>query len=118
MFRENWEEPMSEAPTTSTLRFTSEQIDDLVKHLYLLEKQYGIVITVVTRGDVEEAWKNEFVAEDKEAPTFTDELWDKFQDTYEWRKGFAEVMWDAVHQLMVGAMYDFVLEQETSEESL
>jgi len=118
MFRENWEEALPSDTPTLDVKFTPDQIDDLIKHLYRLEKHYGIVVTAITRGDVEEAWKNEFLAGDKEAPTFTDELWDKFQDTYEWRKGFAEVMWDAVHQLMVGAMYDFVLEQETSEESL
>ena len=119
MFRENWEEPLPDTTTASTaLRFSASEIDDLIKHLYLLERQYGIVLTAITRGDVEEAWKNEFLADGKEAPPFTDEVWDKFQDTYEWRKGFAEVMWDAVHQLMVGAMYDFVLEQELSEESL
>ena len=114
MFRE----PFSEPEVVSKSNPSPEEIRELIANLYKMEKQYGIVITAITRDDVTDAWINEFLADDKEAPPFTDELWNKFQDTYEWRKGFAEVMWDAVHQLMVSAMYDFVSEQELSEKKL
>ena len=74
MFREPIDEP---DPEPSELRFTPSEMTDLIQHLYSLEKQYGIVVTFVTRGDIEDAWRQDHFADDKEAPPFTDEMWDK-----------------------------------------
>ena len=94
MFREPIDEP--EVERTGLSVSLPSDLDKLITHLYAMEKQYGIVITVVTRGDVEDAWENDHLADDLDAPPFTDELWDKFQETWEWRKGLSEVMWDGV----------------------
>ena len=93
MFREPIDEP---DPEPNPLRYTPEQMTELIAHLYSMEKQYGIVVTVVTRGDVADAWREDYLADDKDAPPFTDEMWDKFQDTWAWRKGLSEAMWDGV----------------------
>lgn len=94
MFREPIDEP--EVERTGLSVSLPSDLDKLIAHLYAMEKQYGIVITVVTRGDVEDAWRQDHFADDLDAPPFTDELWDKFQETWEWRKGLSEVMWDGV----------------------
>lgn len=93
MFREPIDEP---DPEPNPLRFTPEQMKELITHLYSLEKQYGIVVTIVTRGDIEDAWREGHFADGEDAPPFTDEMWDKFQDTWAWRKGLSEAMWDGV----------------------
>lgn len=103
MFREPIDEP---DPEPSELRFTPSEMTDLIQHLYSLEKQYGIVVTFVTRGDIEDAWRQDHFADDKEAPPFTDEMWDKFQDTWAWRKGLSEVMWDGVWETIQDGLRD------------
>lgn len=107
MFREPYAEP-EHAPAGR--RYSDEELREVISHLYKMERQYGIVIAVITKGDVEEAWNNEFFSDDKEPPPFTDEVWSKFQDTYEWRKGFADVMWNGVHETLTDTMVDFVRE--------
>ena len=103
MFREPIDEP--EMPATG-LRYTPEQLKELIQHLYSLEKQYGIVITVVTREDVEDAWENDHPIDDGEAPRFTDEMWEKFQETWAWRKGLSQMMWDGVHDCICDGFHD------------
>lgn len=94
MFREPIDEPET-PPSGASFRLPSD-LEKLITHLYALEKQYGIVVTVVTRGDVEDAWREGHFAGGDDAPLFTDEMWDKFQDTWAWRKGLSEAMWDGV----------------------
>lgn len=96
MFREPIDEPEVERPEQGLSFTLPGDLTPLIAHLYALERQYGIVVTVVTRGDVEDAWREDHLADDKDAPPFTDEMWDKFQDTWAWRKGLSEVMWDGV----------------------
>lgn len=110
MFREPIDEP--DVPSTG-LRYTPEQLKELIQHLYSLEKQYGIVITVVTRGDVEDAWENNHpIDDDLDAPPFTDEMWEKFQATWAWRKGLSEMMWDGVHDCIRDGFHDIRLSEE------
>ena len=94
MFREPIDEPDT-GESGAAFRLPSD-LSKLIDHLYSLEKQYGIVVTVVTRGDIEDAWKQDHLADDKDAPPFTDEMWGKYQDTWAWRKGLSEAMWDGV----------------------
>ncbi len=103
MFREPIDEP---DPEPSELRFTPSEMTDLIQHLYSLEKQYGIVVGVVTRGDIEDAWQQDHLADDKEAPSFTDEMWEKFQDTWAWRKGLSQAMWDGVWETIQDGLRD------------
>ena len=94
MFREPIDEPETERPDDTGLSVTlPADLDKAITHLYSMEKQYGIVITVVTRGDIEDAWRENHLADDLDAPPFTDEMWSKFQNTWAWRKGLSEVMW-------------------------
>lgn len=110
MFREPIDEP--DMPPSGV------EIGSLMSTLRELEKKHGIVLAVITRHDVEDAWNNEFLADDDEPPVFTDELWNKFRETYEWRKGFAEVMWGSALDLMSQAIFDFVRDREISEDGL
>jgi hypothetical protein len=96
MFREPIDEPEMERTEGGSLFALPSDLQKLIEHLYSLQRQYGIIVSVITRGDVEDAWQQDFFADGKDAPPFTDEMWDKFQDTYAWRKGLAEVMWDGV----------------------
>jgi len=96
MFREPIDEPEMERPDPGAAFSLPSDLDKLITHLYALEKQYGIVVTVVTRGDIEDAWREGHFADGDDAPIFTDEMWDKFQDTWAWRKGLSEAMWDGV----------------------
>lgn len=96
MFREPLDEPDTEATVNEPSFSLPSDLQILIEHLYSLQRQYGIIISAITRGDVEDAWQQDFIADDKDAPPFTDEMWGKFQDTYAWRKGLQEVMWDGV----------------------
>lgn len=110
MFREPIDEPEIES--------SGYGVGSIVSTLRELEKKHGIILAVITRDDVEDAWNNEFLADDEEPPVFTDELWSKFRETYEWRKGFAEVMWGSALDLMSQAIFDFVRDREISEDRL
>lgn len=105
MFREPIDEPEPEP--------SEDGIREILLDLHIIERQYGMVILAITRRDVENAWKEEHFADDLEAPEFTDELWTKFQTTYEWNKGLLEVMWEEASSLLTVAMSDFVKENRT-----
>ena len=96
MFREPFDEPNTEATVSEPSFSLPSDLQKLIEHLYALQRQYGIIVSVITRGDVDDAWQQDFLADGKDAPPFTDEMWRKFQDTYAWRKGLHEVMLDGV----------------------
>jgi hypothetical protein len=106
MFREPFEEPDAEPADAGLTVTLPADLDKLITHLYAMEKQYGIVITVVTRGDIEDAWQQDHLADDLDAPPFTDEMWDKYQDTWAWRKGLSEAMWDGVWDTISDGLRD------------
>jgi hypothetical protein len=96
MFREPLDEPDTERAESERSFALPSELQELIEHLYSMQRQYGIIVSAITRGDIEDAWQQDFLADGKDAPPFTDEMWRKFQDTYAWRKGLAEVMWDGV----------------------
>lgn len=114
MFREPFEEPEMDKSTKESTFTLPKDLDALLAHLYLLERQYGIVITAVTRGDVEDAWQNSHFSDGKESPVFTNEMWDKFQDTWAWRKGLSQVMWDGVWDCLNNGIDD--MKEKLSDE--
>lgn len=105
MFREPIDEPEPE--------LSEDGIREILLDLHIIERQYGMVILAITRRDVEDAWKEDHFADELDPPDFTDELWTKFQTTYEWNKGLLEVMWQEASSLLTVAMSDFAKENST-----
>ena len=83
------------SPDTEPDPPVSRQVVEIIQHLQRLAMNCGVIVEVVTRNDVEEAWQARHEESSTTKP-FTDAMWDKFQKTHSWRRGLSRAMWDGV----------------------
>lgn len=65
----------------------------------------GFIMEVVSRNDVEEVWQAR-QAKSSINQSFTSEMWERFRDSYAWRKGLSLVMWDGVWEMINDGLND------------
>lgn len=73
-----------------------KDMDDVFRLLLAIEGKFEMIMSAVTRADVNDQYRQMWEADDKEAKDLTDEQWEQFQQTWFWRDGYSEVMWDDV----------------------
>jgi len=75
--------------------FTINQ-KNLYEVLMSIEHLFDVRIAAITRGDVNDEFRQTLLAEDIEERDMTPEEWDKFANEWFWRKGHYEIFWDGV----------------------
>ena len=93
------------SPDTEPDPPVSKQVVEIIQHLQRLAMNCGVIVEVVTRNDVEEAWQARHEVSSTTKP-FTDAMWDKFQKTYSWRQGLSRAMWDGVWESIQEGLND------------
>jgi hypothetical protein len=93
--------------------------DEALKLYSTLAGRFGWKGTFFTREDAESEWQNQAyddetgLTSDRRLP---DDVWERIQDTYHWRRGLSEMLtqhgWDIVHN----AVWEVVSEDERDEE--
>jgi hypothetical protein len=81
------------------------QVLEFIQQAQKLAFSCGFIMEVVSRNDVEEVWQAR-QAESSVNQSFTNEMWEKFRDTYAWRKGLSLVMWDGVWEMIGDGLND------------
>ena len=93
------------SPDTEPDPPVSRQVVEIIQHLQRLAMNCGVIVEVVTRNDVEEAWQARYEESSTTNP-FTDAMWDKFQKTYSWRQGLSTAMRDGVWESIQEGLND------------
>lgn len=64
--------------------------DEGLNIIIAIEQQFGFAGTTFTREDAEREWR---MQQDATGDTpLPDEVWERVQDTWEWRKGLSEIL--------------------------
>ena len=93
------------SPDTEPDPPVSRQVVEIIQHLQRLAMNCGVIVEVVTRNDVEEAWQARYEKSSTTKP-FTDAMWDKFQKTHSWRQGLSPAMRDGVWESIQEGLND------------
>ena len=67
-----------------------------IEAICALERKFGLVVSAVTRYDVECEFHSLLENDDTPMRDLTDEEWDLFRSQWGWRKGIRQAMWDEV----------------------
>lgn len=71
---------------------------NLYEVLLSIEYLFDVRIAAITRGDVNEQFREILFANEIDGRDMTQEEWDKFSSEWFWRKGYYEIFWDGISE--------------------
>ena len=90
--------------------------DEAIKLYFTLSNRFGWAGTFFTREDAEGEWQNQTDDDLSTMSALPDDVWERIQNTWYWRKGISEILtehgWDIVHN----AVWEVTTEDERNKE--
>ena len=90
--------------------------DEAINLIIAIEQKFGFAGTTFTRGDAETEWQAQTRSDENgdeiNDQPMPDEVWERVQQTWEWRKGINEMLTERGWELVYLAVADAIKEDK------